>query len=82
MPQQQQPFQMPNPFQQSFNPFQQPQQQSGYMVNGTNPYIQKYCWTHGGCSHTGNECETPAVGHQSNAMFANKIGGSTRNCYV
>jgi hypothetical protein len=39
-----------------------------------------YCWTHGGCGHPSNECQTKIAGHQSAATFENKMGGSTRNC--
>jgi hypothetical protein len=35
------------------------------------PKILHYCWTHGGCNHTGAECNNPAQGHQVNAAFAN-----------
>jgi hypothetical protein len=44
------------------------------------PRVLKYCWSHGGCNHTGAECNTPAQGHQVNATFANKMGGNTHNC--
>jgi hypothetical protein len=39
-----------------------------------------YCWTHGGCGHTGATCLTKLAGHQDAATFTNKMGGSTRNC--
>ena len=39
-----------------------------------------YCWTHGACAHTGKFCNYPAEGHQIEATFANKMGGSTRFC--
>jgi hypothetical protein len=39
-----------------------------------------YCWTHGGCGHTGASCMTKADGHQDNATFQNKMGGNARNC--
>ena len=38
----------------------------------------RYCWTHGACGHTGEEC-TRAEGHQAAATFHNRMGGSTRN---
>jgi hypothetical protein len=39
-----------------------------------------YCWTHGGCGHTGNTCLTKLPGHQDAATFENKLGGNTANC--
>ena len=39
----------------------------------------RYCWTHGACGHTGEECRTRADGHQAAATFRNRMGGSTRN---
>ena len=38
-----------------------------------------YCWTHGACGHTGEECRTRAEGHQTAATFRNRMGRSTRN---
>ena len=43
--------------------------------------IQKYCWTHGACSHHGNECNKPADGHKKEATFITMMGGSTKNCF-
>ena len=40
----------------------------------------KYCWTHGACSHTGQYCRHPAVGHIPYATFQNKMGGSNYRC--
>lgn len=41
----------------------------------------KYCWTHGSCGHTGEQCRTRyhAQGHVANAMLDNRQGGSTKN---
>ena len=39
----------------------------------------KYCWTHGACGHTSNECRARSDGHQAAATFQNRMGGSTRN---
>jgi hypothetical protein len=39
-----------------------------------------YCWTHGGCGHASAVCMSKLDGHQDNATFQNKLGGSTRNC--
>jgi hypothetical protein len=47
-----------------------------------NPNTNKYCWTHGGCNHFGNQCEFKADGHQENATFRSKLGGNTKNCYT
>ena len=41
---------------------------------------RQYCWTHGSCAHSGADCETTSEGHIPTATFANKQGGSTRNC--
>ena len=43
-------------------------------------YCTKYCWTHGRCTHTSNECLRKAPGHQDNATFDNKLDGSTYGC--
>eukprot|EP00957_Ditylum_brightwellii_P130158 9928383-Ditylum_brightwellii.AAC.1 len=51
------------------------QQQQQYQPN-----TNKYCWTHGGCNYFGSNCKYPVQGHQNNATFQNKIGGSTKNC--
>ena len=40
----------------------------------------KYCWTHGACAHTSNECTSHAEGHKVTATFDNKMGGSTAYC--
>ena len=39
----------------------------------------KYCWTHGACNHWGNDCRTPAEGHDSSATFQDRKGGSNKN---
>jgi hypothetical protein len=44
------------------------------------PRCLLYCWTHGGGGHSGDQCNTPANGHQANATFSNKMGGNTHNC--
>jgi hypothetical protein len=36
----------------------------------------KFCWTHGGCGHTFNECTRKALGHKKDATKDNKMGGS------
>ena len=40
----------------------------------------KYCWTHGGCAHNSNECTVKAEGHDDEATFADKRGGSKAFC--
>ena len=40
----------------------------------------RYCWTHGGCSHLSKDCRFKANGHKDNATFRNKMGGSTKFC--
>ena len=39
-----------------------------------------YCYTHGACAHKSNQCRTKSDGHQDNATFEKKQGGSTKNC--
>ena len=39
-----------------------------------------YCWSHGGCAHKGKDCKYKKQGHQDNATFENKMGGSTYYC--
>jgi hypothetical protein len=39
-----------------------------------------HCWTHGGSGHSGANCIHKLNGHQDNATFQNKMGGSTKNC--
>jgi hypothetical protein len=41
---------------------------------------RKYCWTHGKCAHTGNECNYRDAGHIAGATYNNKQGGNTLNC--
>ena len=43
-------------------------------------YNNEYCWTHGACTHTSANCRFPAVGHQTDATFRKRIGGSNREC--
>lgn len=40
----------------------------------------RYCWTHGACSHTSKHCRSKAEGHKDDASFKDKKGGSTKNC--
>jgi len=42
--------------------------------------FNKYCWTHGGCAHTGTDCLYQVPGHKTEATFEDKMGGSTLNC--
>jgi len=42
--------------------------------------VTKYCWTHGACGHTGDQCTRRRSGHQVKATFKDKKGGSTRFC--
>ena len=42
--------------------------------------ISKYCHTHGACGHPSWYCNKPREGHQWDATFANKMGGSTYYC--
>jgi hypothetical protein len=36
---------------------------------------KKYCWTHGTCLHSSNECRSKASGHKDEASFKNQLGG-------
>ena len=40
----------------------------------------QYCWTHGGCAHTGALCTMKAPEHKNDATFDNKMGGSKGFC--
>ena len=44
-----------------------------------NPNQLKYCHIHGACNHESPECRSKAEGHKDKAMFANRMGGSTKN---
>ncbi len=39
--------------------------------------IDKYCWSHGACAHHSAACRSKKLGHQDDATFQNKKGGST-----
>ena len=41
-----------------------------------------YCWTHGLGGYSSDRCNNPAPGHQWNATFQNKMGGSLFRCPV
>jgi hypothetical protein len=41
----------------------------------------QYCWSHGNCSHSGSDCESPSDGHIKDATYANMQGGSTNRCH-
>ena len=40
----------------------------------------KYCWSHGACAYSSADCNNKKQGHQDEATFKNKMGGSTRFC--
>ena len=44
-----------------------------------NQYQSKYCWTHGLCHHTSNDCRSKADGHKDDATIDNRMGGSNKN---
>lgn len=47
---------------------------------GRGPIIfNKYCWTHGLCTHTSAKCRNRAQGYKENATLTNRMGGSDRN---
>ena len=39
--------------------------------------ISNYCWSHGACAHTSQQCRSKKPGHRNEATFTNKLGGST-----
>jgi hypothetical protein len=41
------------------------------------PFVPKWCWSHGKCAHSSNECTKPAAGHQEAATIDNKMGSTT-----
>ena len=41
-----------------------------------------YCWSHGACAHPSHECKSKRPGHQDQATFQNKMGGSTAYCQL
>ena len=55
---------------------------SGNRTGGYKPRrnTSKYCWSHGACAHSGNECNAKKPGHDATATFSNKNGGSTDYC--
>ena len=69
----------PNP---NANGGRQPQDGDG--IPSTNPRTgrpyRRYCWTHGCCNHWGRHCNNKKNGHQDAATFANRMGGSNKNC--
>ena len=48
--------------------------------NFTRRKTDEYCWTHGGCAHSSNQCTGKAPGHKKEATFDNKMGGSKAFC--
>ena len=40
----------------------------------------KYCWSHGACNHDSKSCRRRLEGHQEEATFNNRMGGSNRFC--
>ena len=43
------------------------------------PY-KRYCWTHGCCAHWGRHCNAKKPGHQDDATFKDRKGGSNKGC--
>ena len=48
----------------------------------TNRIITDYCWTHGACGHPSKICCNKKTGHQDDATFDNKMGGSVYYCKI
>ena len=42
---------------------------------------RRYCWTHGCCTHKGVDCTNKAPGHEDEADFRDRMGGSNKDCY-
>ena len=41
---------------------------------------KRYCWSCGCCPHWSKNCPTKKKGHQNEATFQNRMGGSNVNC--
>ena len=41
----------------------------------------KYCWSHGACAYSSENCRNKKDGHKDTATFANKMGGSVDFCH-
>ena len=39
-------------------------------------FTNKYCWTHGACGHTSQDCSVRATGNQEAATLEQRLGGS------
>ena len=71
--------------QMQFDHMQKMMEQMTNMTNNTNNNngkkkrtTNKYCWTHGACAHSSKDCRSKADGHQDEATFQNRMGGSTQ----
>ena len=51
-------------------------------TNNTKRIVTHYCWTHGACGHPSNKCRNKKVGHQDEATFDDKMGGSSYYCKI
>lgn len=52
------------------------QRNSNLMTNEAGHSL--YCWSHGLCNHRSSRCRNKADGHQDNATFNNRMGGSEK----
>ena len=41
---------------------------------------KRYCWSCGCCTHWSRNCPAKKKGHQNDATFSNRMGGSNVNC--
>ena len=48
---------------------------------GTTPSPRHYCWSHGWCAHSSDQCNHQLPGHQTTATATNMQGGSTNKCF-
>ena len=49
--------------------------------NNNNAQNRFYCWTHGACAHSSNQCLNQAFGHCAQATFRNRMNGNTRGVW-
>ena len=60
------------------NPNGNKQQGNGSHRKHSKPWL--YCWTHGAGSHTSKDCKFKMTGHQDDATFKDRKGGSAFRC--
>ena len=53
---------------------------SGTINPRTGQPWKRYCWSCGCCTHWSRNCPAKKKGHQDNATFKDRMGGSNENC--